>query len=137
MAAPDALDAVDVSADGPARRGGRIAAGIALVGLLAATLTACLGTPGDTSKVVKIDAADVNGWHYDYFENRAYPCAIAGYQTFAIGTKIGSSATATSPLWVKMRGGGFGYFDETGAPQPTAGTKSEIDLTALLKFDTP
>jgi hypothetical protein len=70
--------------------------GLAL--LLAGTLTSCLAVPGDTSKVVKIDGADVDGWHLDYYRNLAYPCSIRGYQTFAIGTRIGSSATANRPL---------------------------------------
>ena len=110
---------------------------LALALLLAGTLTSCLATPGDTSKVVKIDSADVDGWHFDYYRNLAYPCSIRGYQTFAIGTRIGSSATANRPLWVKMRGGGVGWFDESGQPQPTAGNKSEIDLATMLHFDTP
>jgi hypothetical protein len=102
---------------------------------LAAALTGCLPAPGSTNQVVQIDSRDVNGWHFDYFENRAYPCSIRGYQTFAIGTKIGSSAAAARPLWVKMRGGGVGWFSDDGTPQPTAGQKSEVDLTRLLTFD--
>jgi hypothetical protein len=115
----------------------RSLATILVIGVMTGMLSACLATPGSTSQVVKIDQTDVNGWHYDYYENRAYPCSISGYQTFAIGTKIGSSSTDARPLWVKMRGGGFGYFDSTGTPQPTAGNMSEIGLTDLLAFDTP
>ncbi len=117
--------------------GRRLLLPFVLVVLLAGTLTSCLAVPGDTAKVVKIDSADVDGWHFDYYRNLAYPCSIRGYQTFAIGTRIGSSATANRPLWVKMRGGGVGWFDEDGQPQPTAGNKSEIDLTTMLNFDTP
>jgi hypothetical protein len=116
--------------------GRRLLLPLVLAVLLAGTLTSCLAVPGDTAKVVKIDAADVDGWHFDYYRNLAYPCSIRGYQTFAIGTRIGSSASASRPLWVKMRGGGVGWFDENGVPQPTAGNKSEIDLTAMLHFDT-
>jgi hypothetical protein len=104
---------------------------------LAAVLAGCLAAPGDTSQVVKIDSTVVDGWQYDYYENRAYACSISGYQTFAVGTKVGSSTTDARPLWVKMRGGGFGWFDDTGQPQPTAGNMSEIGLTDLLQFDTP
>ena len=43
----------------------------------------------------------------------------------------------TRPLWVKMRGGGAGWFDTDGTPQPTAGVKSEESLTQQLKYDTP
>src|SRR4051812_19133525 len=81
----------------------RLIAPLLAVGL-AAALTGCLPTAGSTKQVVEIDSRDVGGWHFDYFENRAYPCSIRGYQTFAIGTKIGSSASASRPLWVKMRG---------------------------------
>ena len=115
----------------------RSLATLLVIGVMTGMLSACLATPGSTSQVVKIDQTDVNGWHYDYYENRAYPCSISGYQTFAIGTKSGSSNTDARPLWVKMRGGGFGYFDATGAPQPTAGNMSEISLTDMLTFDTP
>ncbi|MBV9951460.1 MAG: hypothetical protein JO291_05885, partial [Acidimicrobiia bacterium] len=112
----------------------RVIAALLTVGL-AAGLTGCLPAPGSTKQVVRIDSRDVNGWHFDYFENRAYPCSIRGYQTFAIGTKIGSSARAARPLWVRMRGGGVGWFSDDGKPQPTAGQKSEVDLTTLLTFD--
>src|SRR4051794_15497610 len=101
----------------PSKRRQHRAAVLVAMTLVGATLTSCLSVPGDTSQVVKIDAADVNGWHYDYYENRAYPCSISGYQTFAIGTRIGSSPTDTRPLWVRMRGGGYGYFDEAGHPE--------------------
>ena len=114
----------------------RLLAAVPLV-LLASALTGCLSAPGDTSKVVKVGSTEVGGWHYDYYENRAYPCSISGYQTFAIGTRLGSSKTADRPLWVKMRGGGKGYFDDAGMPQPSAANKSQISLTEMLKYDTP
>jgi len=109
---------------------------IALFVVLAASLTGCLSNAGDISKVTKIDSRDVAGWHYDLYRNSAYPCSISGFQTFAIGTRIGSSATTTSPLWVKMRGGGYGYFDATGTAQPTPGLMKESNLDDLLTFDT-
>lgn len=112
-------------------------ASVLLVLLLVAVATACLSTPGTTDRVEAVGSTDVDGWHYDYFRNLAYPCSISGYQTFAIGTRIGSSGTDTRPLWVKLRGGGTGWFDESGRPQPTAGNMSEISLTDLLVFDTP
>lgn len=91
----------------------------------------------DTDQIVRIDSTVRAGWHYDYYENRAYPCSIDGYQTFAVGRRTGSSDTAERPLWVKMRGGGKGYFDETGAPVPSADNKVQISLDALLHYDTP
>ena len=42
-----------------------------------------------------------------------------------IGTKVGSSDTAARPLWVRMHGGGVGFFDANGNPQPSAGNKRE------------
>jgi len=110
---------------------------LVLAALLAGTLTSCLSVPGKTDRISKIDSADVDGWHFDYYRNLAYPCSIRGYQTFAIGTRTGSSASAARPLWVKMRGGGVGWFDDEGQPQPSAGNKSEIDLDTMLNFDTP
>lgn len=93
--------------------------------------------PVQTDRVVQVDSTVRDGWRYDYYENRAYPCSIAGYQTFAIGRRLGSSETAERPLWVKMRGGGKGWFDRSGAPQPSAENKTEISLDALLHYDTP
>lgn len=116
------------------RLGRPLALGAATI-VLAGGLAGCLRQPGDTSKVVKVASTDVDGWHYDYYENRAYPCSISGFQTFAIGTKIGSSKIAKRPLWVKMRGGGLGWFDEAGKPQPSAGNKTQISLTEMLRYD--
>jgi hypothetical protein len=112
-------------------------AAVAALGIMAGLLSSCLSSPADTSQVVKISSTDVDGWHYDYYENRAYPCSISGYQTFAVGTKTGSSNADIRPLWVKMRGGGFGWFDDTGKAQPSTGNMSEITLDDLLQFDTP
>ena len=51
-----------------------------------------------------------------------------------IGTKVGSSASATRPLWVRMRGGGVGFFDSDGNPQPSAGNKSEESAATSIGF---
>src|SRR4051794_1250308 len=110
---------------------------IATVALLAVALSGCLSVAGSTDQVQAAGSTEVDGWHYDFFRNLSYPCSISGYQTFAIGTKIGSSNTATKPLWVKMRGGGYGYFDDAGTPQPSAGLMKEESLATLLSFDTP
>ncbi len=91
---------------------------VAVLGLVIASCSACLLAPGDTSKIQLISSSTVNGWTYDYYQNDAYPCSVSGYQTFTIGTKVGSSPTATAPLWVWMHGGGVGYFDSTGTEQP-------------------
>lgn len=110
-----------------------VAAAVALV-LAATGLSACLALPAQTDRIVKIASTTVGGWQFDQYRNPAYPCSISGYQTFVIGTKVGSSATATRPLWVKMRGGGAGWFAADGTPQPTAGIKSEESLQTQLGF---
>ncbi|MBA3263695.1 MAG: hypothetical protein H0T69_14720 [Thermoleophilaceae bacterium] len=51
-----------------------------------------------------------------------------------IGTKVGSSDTATRPLWVRMRGGGVGFFDAAGNPQPSAQNKSEESAATSIGF---
>lgn len=106
--------------------------------LALAALTACmpLAAAGRTSSIAMVSSTTADGWRYDFYRNRAYPCSISGYQTFAIGTKVGSSATATRPLWVKMRGGGFGWFDDAGRARPSAGNKTELTLSELLRYDT-
>ena len=104
---------------------------LALV-VLAAACTLPLSTPGSTTAIQFVSTSTTYWWKYDYYRNTAYPCAISGYQTFVIGTKVGSSNTTPRPLWVFMHGGGAGYFDENGNPQPTAGQKSEEPVTRLV-----
>ena len=86
----------------------------------ALSMTACLTLPGDTGHIQLVSSSTANGWQYDYYENSAYPCSISGYQTFVVGTKVGSSSTASSPLWVWMHGGGVGYFNASGTPEPNS-----------------
>lgn len=74
----------------------------------------------DTSKIVKVSSQTSDGYVWDYYRNEAYPCAMSGYQTFVIGRKVGSSDTSTEPLWVYLRGGGYGWFTEAGEPIPNA-----------------
>jgi hypothetical protein len=99
---------------------------VVLVGALA-VLAACnsLAVPGNTASITLVSTTTSGGWKYDYYRNVAYPCSISGFQTFVIGTKVGSSATAARPLWVFMHGGGAGYFDAQGRPIPGTGHKIE------------
>ncbi len=99
----------------------------------AVVLGACnlLALPGDTASITLVSTSTSGGWRYDYYRNTAYPCAVSGYQTFVIGTKIGSSATAARPLWVFMHGGGAGYFDAQGEPVPGNGQKVEESAVSL------
>jgi hypothetical protein len=109
-----------------------------LLGLAAAlgsaAVAACLANPGKTDRIDLVSTVEEGGWKWDFHRNRSYPCSISGYQTFLIGTRIGSDPTAAAPLWVRMHGGGVGWFDETGAPMPTAGNKTEESRTKLLGF---
>lgn len=104
--------------------------------LVASVLTGCLGVPATTSGIVAVEVREVDGWRYEYFRNDAYPCSISGYQTFVIATKVGSSDAATAPLWVKMHGGGVGWFSDTGQPMPTAGQKKQESFDSLIADDT-
>lgn len=112
-------------------RRGRMLVPLAVVALAAAGGTAAastpdaaeaaapppLGAPGDVSRIDLIGTSSEDGWTYRTYRNEAYPCSIDGYQTFTIGTRQGGGG-GTAPLWVYMHGGGIGYFDAAGDPQP-------------------
>lgn len=105
-----------------------------MVGVLALVLvglTACqpLREPADVSMISKVGSSTVDGWRYDFYRNTAYPCSVSGYQTFLIATRVGSSATATRPLWVHMHGGGVGYFSPDGVPREAGGRESTMFMT--------
>lgn len=104
---------------------------IFIVALVVGLCSACIIAPGDTSKISLVSSTTVNGWRYDFYRNLAYPCSISGYQTFVIGTKVGSSPTASAPLFVWMHGGGIGYFDATGKPQPDTQQMTEQAANTL------
>ncbi len=81
--------------------------------------------PGDTSQIVKVgELVTGDGWRYEHFRNLAYECSLpkadgsTGYQSFVIGARVSDPDTAERPLWVRMRGGGAGWFDEMGTAQP-------------------
>jgi hypothetical protein len=93
-----------------------------------------VGSPGKTDQIEFVGTTTVDGYKFDQYRNLAYPCSISGYQTFVIGTKVGSSDSETRPLWVRMRGGGVGWFDSTGKPQPSAGNKSEESADTSIGF---
>ena len=101
---------------------------LALFAVLATLVgAACvpLATPADTTHIEPTGTTTVDGWRYDAYRDLGYPCSISGYQTFVIGTKIGSSTAEAHPLFVYMHGGGVGYFDEDGNPVPGPGQKVE------------
>ncbi len=78
----------------------------------------------------------VNGWTYTRYINEGAPCSMSGHQTFLIGTRDDAPEAATAPLWLRMRGGGAGWFDD-GQPLPTAGNKKQESFDVQLGFDSP
>lgn len=106
---------------------------VLLLTLVILTAAACvpLATPADTTRIEAIGTSTLNGWRYDAYRDLAYPCSISGYQTFVVGTKIGSVATEAHPLFVLMHGGGVGYFDANGNPVPGPGQKIEESGASL------
>jgi hypothetical protein len=105
---------------------------VAAVALVAGACVQPMAAPGSTSDIQLVSSTVVGGYHVDFYRNLAYPCSISGYQTFAIGYRDGQPATASQPLWVKMHGGGVGYFDATGTPQPDEQFMREEGLSALV-----
>ncbi len=112
---------------------------VVALAVFAAAVAGChpVGEAGKTDQIQFVGTTTVDGYKFDQYRNLAYPCSISGYQTFVIGTKVGSSDTETKPLWVRMRGGGVGYFDSTGTPQPSAGNKSEESAATSISFLNP
>jgi len=106
---------------------------VLLRALVVVVATACvpLATPADTSRIESMGTTTVDGWRYDAYRDRGYPCSISGYQTFVIGTKVGASTTEAHPLFVYMHGGGVGYFDANGNPVPGPGQKVEESGASL------
>ncbi len=102
-----------------------------VVGLGGLTACSTLLLPGNTSSIALVSSSTTGGWKYDYYRNSTYPCAVSGYQTFVVGTKVGSSTTAPAPLWAFLHGGGAGYFDAFGNPVPGPGQKVEEDAASL------
>jgi hypothetical protein len=106
-----------------------------VIGIAALAIAGCaapLNSPGKTAQIEFVSTTTTGGYKFDYYRNLAYPCSISGYQTFVIGTKVGSSATGTRPLWVHMHGGGVGWFNSAGEPQPGRGQKVEEAASGLI-----
>ena len=105
--------------------------GAVLVAVVAAGCVLPLSTAGNTGSIQFVSTTTQGGWKYDYYRNSAYPCAVSGYQTFVVGTKVGSSNTTPRPLFAHMHGGGAGYFDASGHPIPGIGQKVEENAASL------
>jgi hypothetical protein len=93
--------------------------------------------PIEPSPFEAIARRTVEGWTYVQYRNLLAPCSISGYQTFVIGARNGSADDETAPLWVRMRGGGAGWFDTDEEPQPSDGMKTQESLDEQLKYDSP
>jgi hypothetical protein len=103
----------------------RLAAGLGVLAILGLAGCAPVGAPGSTDRIELVGTQVVDGYSFATYRNLAYPCSISGYQTFVIGTKVGSDPNASKPLWVRMHGGGVGWFGPDGSPLPNAAHKSE------------
>jgi hypothetical protein len=104
------------------------------VGLAVVGVAGCapVGAPGRTEKIEYVGTQVVGGYSFDLYRNLAYPCSISGYQTFVIGSKVGSAPDVTRPLWVRMHGGGVGWFAPDGSPMPDGAHKHEEGLSGAL-----
>lgn len=91
-----------------------------------------ISTAAVTDKIVKVSSVTDEGYVWDYYRNEAYPCAASGYQTFILGQKVGASSSAIAPLWVKMHGGGVGFFDSNGVARPNTQRMDQESRTELL-----
>jgi hypothetical protein len=108
----------------------RVLVAVAVIALIGAACVP-LSNPGVVDGIQFVSSTNANGWKYDYYRNISLPCSVSGYQTFVIGTKVGSSPTAARPLWTFMHGGGAGYFDANGNPYPNANQKVEESDASL------
>lgn len=95
---------------------------------------AAIGTPGRTGRIRFVRSVETGGWRYDQYRNPDYPCATSGDSTFVIATKLGTPTDAVRPLWVYLHGGGFGYFDASGSPQPDGYRMAEETLGRQVNF---
>ena len=114
-------------------------AALPLVGLAVLALAGCapLESPGGAGQIQFVSTSTVGGWKYDPTATPRIRAAISGYQTFVIGTKVGSSTGRRAPLWMLMHGGGVGWFAPNGTPQPSAGKKNEEAAAALDRGSPP
>lgn len=91
-----------------------------------------ISTTPVTDQIVKVSTITDEGYVWDFYRNQAYPCSATGYQTFILGQKVGASNAATAPLWVRMHGGGVGFFDSAGIARPNTQRMDEETRAELL-----
>jgi len=95
-----------------------------------------LSTAPVTNQMAIIDTDTNGGYNWTYYRNEAYPCSVSGNQTFILGQKVGMSNETTAPLWVRMHGGGAGFFDSDGDPAPNGNRMKEETYSELLNKTT-
>lgn len=133
-------------ADPAARRRTRsVLAFVVALGVIAAGCTAGPPTTPTTTTTTTavspegiqlLGAVVADGYRWELFRNLDQPCALSGHQTFVVGTRVGADPDRTGPLWVRMRGGGVGYFDRSGQPRPNGANMRENSGDTLVAFVT-
>lgn len=51
---------------------------------------------------------------FDFYRNTAYECGLSGNYTFMVVNPVNGDETTEAPLWVYLKGGGSGFYDENG-----------------------
>lgn len=100
----------------------------------ATTTTTTTTTAAPVGGISLVDVRVEDGWRWSFYRNHDQPCAVSGHQTFAVGARVGSDASDPGPLWVRMRGGGVGFFDAAGRPRPNAANMRENSFESLVGF---
>ncbi len=94
-----------------------------------------IDTPGSTAPIRLISSTTRSGWRYDSYRNTAYVCAVSGFNTFTIATKVGTPDDAVRPLWVFMHGGGVGYFRPDGSTNGDGQKTEESPATQIQTLE--
>ncbi len=98
------------------------------------TTSSTTTTAAPADGISLVDSRVEDGWRWSFYRNHDQPCAVSGHQTFAVGARVGSSPSEPGPLWVRLRGGGVGYFDLSGRPRPNAANMRENSFDSLVDF---
>lgn len=110
---------------------------LALALVVALALSGCvfpIDRTQDGIVLAKEETRTVEGQtvHLDFYRNEAYDCGKSGKFTFLVIDPLNNDG-AKAPLWVYLRGGGVGYYNEDGTYQGgeafenTFNTEADID----------
>ncbi len=72
-----------------------------------------------TDKIELVEQKDVQGYHLEFYRNKAYTCSRTGYHTFVIAYPKNFSSTDKKPLWIRMHGGAAGAYAPNGNYLPS------------------